>query len=48
MPPVAQVLDGEGAQMITTMDEFVQKVKADLVVMASHVLSGQVRPVRGG
>ena len=32
--------------MITAMDEFVQKVRADLVVMASHALSGQVRPVQ--
>ena len=34
--------------MITTMDGFVQKVRADLVVMASHALSGQVRAMRGG
>ena len=40
-----QVLEDEGSQLLTSMDDYVRACGADLVVLATRALSSKVRQV---
>ena len=43
LPLLNQVLQDEGSQLLTSMDDYVKACGADLVVIATRALSSKVR-----